>query len=169
MVNAEKEKEYQAAYRLKNATYLKEYFRAHYQKNKARKLQETREYKNAHRDYYKNYLRQYFLDHKAEHLERSRKWHQAHPEQKRARTANRRAKVTSEVITKQDIAYCHRKQKGKCYWCSKEYPRRKYHVDHVWPLAKGGANIRANIVIACIPCNLRKGTKTPAEFAGRLI
>jgi 5-methylcytosine-specific restriction endonuclease McrA len=39
------------------------------------------------------------------------------------------------------------------------------HLDHVEPLSKGGADVEANIVPACAPCNLSKGAKTLAEWA----
>lgn len=40
------------------------------------------------------------------------------------------------------------------------------HLDHVEPLSKGGADVEANIVPACAHCNLSKGAKTLAEWAG---
>ena len=58
------------------------------------------------------------------------------------------------------------RQKGKCYWCGKPYG--KFHIDHIWPVAKGGSNGPGNICLACPPCNLSKHDKTPMEFAGRL-
>jgi 5-methylcytosine-specific restriction endonuclease McrA len=39
------------------------------------------------------------------------------------------------------------------------------HLDHVTPIAKGGADVEANIVPACAPCNLSKGAKTLAEWS----
>lgn len=35
----------------------------------------------------------------------------------------------------------------------------KLHIDHVVPVALGGKTILANLVVACEPCNLRKGAK----------
>lgn len=43
------------------------------------------------------------------------------------------------------------------------------HIDHVWPLSKGGSNGPENLVLACAECNLRKSAKTPMEFAGVLL
>lgn len=54
------------------------------------------------------------------------------------------------------------KQKGKCWYCAVKL--KKYHVDHRIPLARGGSNGIENIVIACPPCNLRKGAKMPWEL-----
>ncbi|MFI2242392.1 HNH endonuclease [Streptomyces chrestomyceticus] len=40
------------------------------------------------------------------------------------------------------------------------------HLDHVVPLSKGGADVESNMVPACALCNLSKGAKTLAEWAG---
>lgn len=48
-----------------------------------------------------------------------------------------------------------------CCYCN----RVATHLDHVTPLARGGADVEANIVPACAPCNLSKGAKTLAEWA----
>jgi 5-methylcytosine-specific restriction endonuclease McrA len=39
-----------------------------------------------------------------------------------------------------------------------------YHVDHVIPLAIGGAHEISNLTIACPTCNISKGKKTPEEW-----
>jgi 5-methylcytosine-specific restriction endonuclease McrA len=40
------------------------------------------------------------------------------------------------------------------------------HLDHVEPLSRGGTDTESNIVPACQTCNLSKGAKTLAEWAG---
>lgn len=30
-------------------------------------------------------------------------------------------------------------------------------LDHIWPRARGGSTVRANLAPACLPCNRRKG------------
>ena len=37
-------------------------------------------------------------------------------------------------------------------------------IDHVYPLAKGGAHTPGNLVVACAPCNRLKGNLLPHEF-----
>ncbi len=83
---------------------------------------------------------------------------------------NRRARVLNAqgTISTEDIIKLLFRQKRKCYWCKIKLGN-KYHVDHVWPLAKGGSNGPENIVIACQPCNSRKWAKSPIEFAGVLL
>lgn len=69
--------------------------------------------------------------------------------------------------TLQDIENIHRWQKGRCYWCKKPYGE-DYHIDHIWPVSKGGENSPENLCLTCPSCNHKKNKKTPMEFAGRL-
>lgn len=54
-------------------------------------------------------------------------------------------------------------QRLVCRWCNVDCSER-FHVDHVQPLAKGGAHAISNLCIACPPCNLKKNARDPAEF-----
>ena len=36
-------------------------------------------------------------------------------------------------------------------------------VDHVYPKSRGGESSWTNVVIACKPCNVKKGNQTPSE------
>lgn len=46
-----------------------------------------------------------------------------------------------------------------CVYCSAHPPAVILHVDHVHPVAEGGANDIDNLVTACAPCNLGKGAR----------
>jgi 5-methylcytosine-specific restriction endonuclease McrA len=70
--------------------------------------------------------------------------------------------------TGEDIERLFFRQKRRCYWCSCSI-KSGYHVDHIWPLSKGGSNGPENICLACPTCNLTKHSSTPIEFAGRLL
>jgi len=47
---------------------------------------------------------------------------------------------------------------GRCWMCR---TARWEHIDHVKPLARGGAHILANLRPACAACNHRKGSSWP--------
>lgn len=52
-------------------------------------------------------------------------------------------------------------QEGCCFWCGIETTDGDQHLDHVWPLSKGGFHDVANLVLACGHCNLKKGARSP--------
>jgi len=53
-------------------------------------------------------------------------------------------------------------QKGKCACCKAKLG--SYHLDHIMPLALGGANSDDNIQLLCPTCNLQKNAKHPVDF-----
>jgi 5-methylcytosine-specific restriction endonuclease McrA len=54
-------------------------------------------------------------------------------------------------------------QRWKCAVCKCKLGD-DYHVDHIYPLAKGGLHVKENIQILCAPCNVRKSAKDPIKF-----
>lgn len=52
---------------------------------------------------------------------------------------------------------------GRCQYCAAPLSRREATYDHVVPRARGGLARWENIVLACVPCNQRKGCRTPEE------
>lgn len=63
-----------------------------------------------------------------------------------------------------DVAEMFRLQKGMCMTCG-ESIANGYQIDHVMPLALGGANDRSNLQLLCRKCNQSKGAKHPIDFA----
>ena len=60
-----------------------------------------------------------------------------------------------------------KKQSHRCAYCRVSI-KSKYELDHIMPIALGGANVRENIQLTCSPCNRRKSAKHPAAFAREL-
>jgi len=58
---------------------------------------------------------------------------------------------------------------GRCQYCSNKIPRAEATYDHVTPRAKGGQTRWENIVISCVPCNQKKGGRTPEQAGMRLL
>ncbi len=50
-----------------------------------------------------------------------------------------------------------------CQYCGEALPRSELNLDHVVPRAHGGRTTWENVVCCCIPCNLRKGARTPDQ------
>jgi 5-methylcytosine-specific restriction endonuclease McrA len=58
---------------------------------------------------------------------------------------------------------------GRCQYCGVPLTRREATWEHVLPRARGGRACWENIVLACVPCNQRKGCRTPQEAGMRLL
>lgn len=58
-------------------------------------------------------------------------------------------------------------QKGCCVICKKKlilHGEKKYHLDHIVPIAGGGENYDDNIQLLCFECNVSKGSKNNTDF-----
>lgn len=55
----------------------------------------------------------------------------------------------------------------RCVYCSVHLDQHTATLDHVVPLARGGAHDPGNVVVACAPCNRLKGDLLPYEFFAR--
>jgi len=55
----------------------------------------------------------------------------------------------------------------RCVYCATHLDQRTATLDHVMPLARGGAHDPGNLVVACGPCNRLKGDLFPFEFFTR--
>jgi 5-methylcytosine-specific restriction endonuclease McrA len=51
----------------------------------------------------------------------------------------------------------------RCQYCALKVARHEATYDHVVPRAQGGKTVWENVVIACVPCNQKKGGRTPAQ------
>jgi 5-methylcytosine-specific restriction endonuclease McrA len=104
---------------------------------------------------------------------RTKRWREKNPEGMRAHAMARWAlkKNSSGSYTAQDVKDLLKKQKGRCANCRCD-TRKKFHVDHIQPLSRGGLNVKANIQILCPTCNMKKHAKDPIDWAqenGRLL
>lgn len=59
-----------------------------------------------------------------------------------------------------------RRDNFTCQYCGRS--NHPLTVDHVIPKSRGGKSNWTNVVVACKPCNLKKGNQTPAENGMRL-
>lgn len=89
------------------------------------------------------------------------------------RTAShkRRALVRQAIsnVTLEEVNKLIEKSGNICSWCGKDIPKGQMHLDHVYPLSKGGEHTIQNLVVSCASCNHRKSDKDPSEFIEILI
>jgi 5-methylcytosine-specific restriction endonuclease McrA len=55
---------------------------------------------------------------------------------------------------------------NRCQYCG--FRGEPLSIDHVLPRSRGGSDSWENVTTACLPCNVRKGNRTPRE-AGMVI
>lgn len=105
-----------------------------------------------------------------------RRWRIANPERQAARTAEwkranpdaharhkskdraRRYGAEHEPYSRAEV---FARWGSRCCYCDAVATT----IDHVVPLGFGGHDVETNVVPACLPCNVRKGRKTLAEWA----
>jgi 5-methylcytosine-specific restriction endonuclease McrA len=56
-----------------------------------------------------------------------------------------------------------------CQYCGEGFPTHDLTFDHVIPRSRGGRTTWDNVVTACSPCNLRKGSRMPNEVGMALL
>ena len=49
----------------------------------------------------------------------------------------------------------------RCQYCG--FSGERLSIDHVMPRSRGGGDVWENVTTACLPCNVRKGNRTPRE------
>lgn len=91
-----------------------------------------------------------------------------HGHLRRTRLRGGMSKPTRSDLAAIRAAQTDKKGRLRCWWCGKPV-KGTPHLDHKIALAAGGANDAGNLCYACQPCNSRKWSKSPAEFAGRLL
>lgn len=52
--------------------------------------------------------------------------------------------------------YIYTRDGGRCFYCHCDVARQGAHIDHVFPVARGGKSGYANLVLSCHRCNSSK-------------
>jgi 5-methylcytosine-specific restriction endonuclease McrA len=55
-----------------------------------------------------------------------------------------------------------------CQYCGRQLVRSDLNLDHVLPRSQGGKTSWENVVCSCVPCNLKKGGRTPDQAGMKL-
>lgn len=111
-------------------------------------------------------------------LERAAEVVEEHPD-KYIRTVNWQVKMPSVVrmltpIKKKKAVKFSRhnvfaRDGGRCGYCATRLTLRTATYDHVIPRSQGGKTEWSNVVISCVPCNQKKGGRTPAQAGMTLL
>lgn len=166
---------------------VREYQRQYYLANQDAVKQKVREWELANPERVREGARRWYARNREAICETARERHRANPHPSRA--SNRRWKAKNKHKVQEHDALRRARGKSaatgdrreyavfvrwvreasvvKCYWCKKRTHVGKRHIDHIIPLAAGGADTVPNLCVSCPPCNLSKNAKMPAEFSGQ--
>lgn len=158
-----------------------EYHRIHYEANKASINARHRAYNEANpqyrveyyaknRDRFLSAARENYAENRDSKLEYQKQYYVENPEKVAATRFKRRARLLGAEgsHTAADIKAIFESQRGRCASCEKKLfmtGAKKYHVDHIKPLARGGSNAKENLQCLCPSCNHRKHAKDPFDWA----
>jgi hypothetical protein len=146
-------------------------------KNLERARERERKWEHNNRERRRELHKKWWRDNPEKKREKERKWRLRNTDKIRAKNIKTRVirrvrqKAAIGSFTGKDLREILVAQNGRCAYCG-ENIRRKYHVDHIAPLVRGGSNERKNIQLTCAACNLKKNGKDPLEFGrslGRLL
>lgn len=85
-----------------------------------------------------------------------------------ARAVDGASSLRGQVARKQALRKSALRDCGqRCVYCGARLDQHTATLDHVSPLARGGAHEIGNLVSACAPCNRLKGDLLPFDFFGR--
>lgn len=129
---------------------------------------ETKKWRAANSEARRVQSRRYYEKHRAEILERNAAAHRRNPLLKLVRKRNylARKRAAPGIHSAADIGSIFGLQRGRCAYCRSGLGRR-YHVDHIEPLARGGSNWPKNLQLLCVTCNTSKRASDPMDFARR--
>lgn len=100
-------------------------------------------------------------------------WRAANPAWVKQQQAKRRARKRNAATDNDRVAYAkfiehvRTSERLSCHWCGKPTKRVRRHIDHIVPLAKGGADDVYNLCCSCPTCNSQKHAKLPEQWAGQ--
>ena len=83
-------------------------------------------------------------------------WHQERKDPQRLATPEQKQKAYDD-------------QDGKCYYCEVQVPPNRFHADHLVAHSRMGRTSWANIVCACVPCNIAKDVMSYQDFKAALV
>ena len=94
-----------------------------------------------------------------------RDWDKRNPEYRRLQRHARKARERNCVITlTRKEARSILLSATHCAYCARDLASLKRTLDHVVPLARGGAHSAENLAVACFSCNSAKQDRTPEEW-----
>lgn len=145
---------YNRRWRENNPNYHSEYNKRWREENPDRRKAYLDWYRSTHPERVKATYRRW----ESANPDHAREWLAKNRERARENVRRRRSRlraVATFAITERDIKRMLARHRNCCAYCS-EPLTDGYHVDHVVPVSRGGANGIGNLAPACASCNVSK-------------
>ena len=113
--------------------------------------------------------RKYIASHREEMRTKVKAWRKRNPEAVRFASNLRRARRNGARVSDLTIAQwagLKERYNFSCAYCGERVP--VLTQDHVLALSRGGNHTQANVVPACLTCNLKKHARPVGEFLAEL-
>lgn len=167
-----RELEYKRKYREKNREKILEYARRRWREDENTRKRDA-EYRRINADVINERQRRWYWENRDYHRARMKEYRDKNRQYFLDASRKRRAlKMSADGRhTRRDVERILAMQRGRCANCLK-CVKRKYHIDHIQPLSKGGSDWPSNLQILCPRCNISKSAKDPIKWAqmnGRLL
>lgn len=145
--------------------YCKPCIAAYRAANRDKSLASVVAWQAANREKVIDYRSAYYAKNREKVIAAAAAWRAANPEKRRIQRQNRKARKRANggKLSSDLSANLFKLQRGKCTCCGLPLGDN-YHLDHVIPLALGGANEDSNIQLLRAECNLKKSSKHPVDF-----
>jgi 5-methylcytosine-specific restriction endonuclease McrA len=155
MRNPDKYAEIRRRYRERNS----ERIRALRLARKAKALTYNRAYREANRETINQKGREYRELNTTKERARSQAYHIRRPDVAYKNTLARRARRAGVAVERVDPIAVFERDGWKCGICLRPVVKEEASVDHIVPIARGGEHSYANVQLAHLSCNKRKGVK----------
>jgi len=140
---------------------LSAYDRSYRKEHKQQRAIAHKRWREANREKYVATNRRWAVANRDRVRAHSRRWRATNLERARVQyrqaTAKRRAQIAGVLIGLVSQEMIFQADGYRCVYCG---AKSNLVLDHVVPLAKGGAHIEENLVTACAPCDWSKGAKS---------
>ena len=157
----------ESAWRAANPDHVREYHRAWAAANRERLRAKHKEWRDANRDRLRARSQAWSKANPEKRAAAAMRRYYADPDQAKAAGHRRRARIrgVERTLTRTDVAEIRKLQGGRCAICAK---KKTLTLDHIVPIARGGAHTRKNAQLLCRSCNASKGARDPIDHMQRL-
>jgi 5-methylcytosine-specific restriction endonuclease McrA len=156
-------KEHREELAIKQRAYVAEH-RKEIEAYRASHREEMRARQKAYRVEHPTKARAYRVENRERILAYNRTYYQAHLDLYWQQAVTRRARLHQSPIEKFTRAEIYKRDRGICHLCHKRVDPKRWDLDHLQPIARGGSHTRVNVAISHPKCNRQRSAYGPAQL-----